>query len=91
MPSERKVIVVPTYRAQGQVQDFRIESTQEFPEIPCGETFEEHLKMAVDTHQKEAEKIAAVLFECLPGGTLDRLFAEFCRRKASAFVVSYGK
>lgn len=44
-----------------------------------------------DMFERDARKIAAVLFATLPGGTVDCLLAELMRRKRSQLIVAYGQ
>ncbi len=37
----------------------------------------------------DAERIVKFLWDVLPGGTLDRVFAKMCKRKASQLVVAH--
>jgi hypothetical protein len=48
----------------------------------------ELLEDARTRYQREALAIADALYECLPGGIVDYLFAELALRSASAFIVS---
>ena len=54
------------------------------PDLLSGDDWEQHARTYFE---EQAATLADALFETLPGGTLDRLLAEFLRRKASLFVV----
>lgn len=54
------------------------------PDLLIGGDWEQHARTYFE---EQAATLADALFETLPGGTLDRLLAEFLRRKASMFVV----
>lgn len=54
------------------------------PDLPAGGDWEQHARTYFE---EQAATLADALFETLPGGTLDRLLAEFLRRKAALFVV----
>ncbi len=47
------------------------------------------LKEARDLYTKQAKKLAAALFDSLPGGTIDALFCEIMDRKRSLFRIAF--
>ena len=49
----------------------------------------DHLKMMRTAWSSEASVIVDHLMRYAPGGLVDAIFGELCRRKASVFVVSH--
>ena len=82
------------YKAQDWVLDFTDESLHvepltikidtPCPEIEGGKGFE---RRANQFYQTEAEVLVDALWKALPGGTLDRVFAEMAKRKASLLII----
>lgn len=85
---------ISVYKAQDWVadspnQELRVESLTiridtPCPEIESGPGFERRVNQF---YQTEAEVLVDALWEVLPGGTLDRVFAEMAKRKASLLVI----
>ncbi len=74
--------IVKTYKASGgQTVSIIIERP-----VPSGKDLD-WLKLQQTRFQAEAEIIADALFAGLPGGLLDRLTAELCKRFASDLIV----
>lgn len=44
-----------------------------------------------DFFKSEASSLANILFDTLPGGTIDHLLAEMMKRRASLFIVPFTK
>lgn len=77
---------ITVFKAQDTVRkrvpSLRIMASRPFPDFESGDK-------ARDEHQSAAEVLCDALYDCLPGGTMDRLLCEMLKRKASDFVVTF--
>jgi hypothetical protein len=77
------MITIPIFKAQGigtKTVDSRvIDISAELPPF-------ESLNKTIGAFESQALLLADVLWETLPGGTLDRLVAELLKRKATSFI-----
>jgi hypothetical protein len=51
-------------------------------------TTENYVRVLTDVYERDAATIVGALFEHLPGGTVDRVLALLCARKASLLKVT---
>ncbi len=67
--------------------------SEELPEPPYreGETTNEWLLRSTEQFDEQGAKLEEALHSVLPGGTYDRLLGCMLTRKASHFVISFGK
>ncbi len=80
---------IEIFKAQG-VGGEEIESAEIVLEHPMPSY--DATEIAMNTFDLQAERIANLLFDTLPGGTLDRLIGKLLMRKATSFVVPlFGK
>lgn len=77
-----------TYYANG-ADPLRVEFSAQMPSYDVRMSEFEYERQNEKFFAIESQRIVAVLWEHLPGGLVDALFAEFCRRKASILHVPH--